>query len=104
MCTLPSPLNVTIYLVQNISKFLQSIYVSLKLLGVNLPFQITANFRDFRALWSHIYCMTIAIYTILPALTVLPFAPSHNLDLLNSFVFRSADSLPLLRFMLKDNC
>ena len=71
---------------------------------MNLPLEIMANFCDFRVLWSHIYCMTIAIYTILPALTVLPFAPSHNLDLVNSFVFRSADSLPLLRFVLKDNC
>ena len=109
MCTLPSPVNVTIHLEQNISKLLQSIYVSLKLLGIlkllgmNLPFQITSNLCYFRALWSYIYCMTIAIF---PALTVLslPFAPSHNLDLVNLFVFRSADSLPLLRFMLKDNC
>ena len=65
-----------------------------KTFGYELPLQIMANFCDFRALWSHIYCMTIAIYmyTIFPgALMVLPSVPSHNLDLVNSFVFRSAD-------------
>ena len=90
MCTLPSPLNVTIHLEQNISKLLQSIYVSLKLLGMNLLFQITVNFCDFRALWSHIYCMTIAMHTILPALTAVRLCPSHHLTV-NSFIFRSAD-------------
>ena len=93
MCTLPSPLNVTIHLKQNISKLLQSIYVSLKLLGINLLFQTTANFCDFRALWKRIYCMTIAMYTILLALTAVRLCPLHHLTV-NLFLFRSADIVP----------
>ena len=58
---IPLSPNVTIHLVRNISKLLQSIRVSFQLLGMTAPFQIMADFYDFRALSCH---MSITTYTL----------------------------------------